>query len=248
MQAFFILLLLTQVFAQTIDIEFSTDKSTYSIGEVVNISGSISDTVLGYDVTVIVRDPNNSIYFTDQITPIDNRFDTNFRIKEGSLTGKYTIEIAYVDSKISKSIDVTELSEKTFRFVINDSSFNINYRITSGSIDRIDVDPEFGSLLIFLKDVNSKGMLEIELPREVIDAKIDDKDEDFIVTVDGEIVDYQEISKDSDSRTIKIEYDANSSDIEIIGTRVIPEFPIAVIIMVVSISIALMYRRIININ
>ena len=57
----------------------------------------------------------------------------------------------------------------------------------------------------------------------------------FFVLVDGEEVDFEEITTSTD-RTLTIEFQAGSEQIEIIGTFVIPEFgTIAAMILAVAI-------------
>jgi len=69
-----------------------------------------------------------------------------------------------------------------------------------------------------------------------LDAKINDGDDDeFFVLVDGEEVDFEEITTSTD-RTLTIEFSAGAEQIEIIGTFVIPEFgTIAAMILAVAI-------------
>jgi predicted secreted protein with PEFG-CTERM motif len=61
-------------------------------------------------------------------------------------------------------------------------------------------------------------------------------DDTYIIFIDGLEVQYQETS-DADSRILTIQFQEGDSDIEIIGTQVIPEFgPIVMIILVVAIA------------
>jgi predicted secreted protein with PEFG-CTERM motif len=58
----------------------------------------------------------------------------------------------------------------------------------------------------------------------------------FIILIDGVEVPYKEIATDVDSRTITIEFEEGDSDIEIIGTFVVPEFgAISILILIVGI-------------
>ncbi len=81
------------------------------------------------------------------------------------------------------------------------------------------------------------GVLTVELPRDSIDAiKSDGSDDTFIILIDGVEVPYDPVLIKSDSRTITIEFEDGDSDIEIIGTFVIPEFgTIAFMILAVAI-------------
>jgi predicted secreted protein with PEFG-CTERM motif len=82
-----------------------------------------------------------------------------------------------------------------------------------------------------------EGVISLDLPREFIGAeKQDGKDDTFIILIDGIEVAYQESIVDSDSRVITINFENGDSDIEIIGTYVIPEFGVIVMaIMIIGI-------------
>jgi len=66
--------------------------------------------------------------------------------------------------------------------------------------------------------------------------KTDKSDDDFIILIDGMEVNYDESITNENTRTITIQFEQGDSDIEIIGTFIIPEFgTIASLILAVSI-------------
>ena len=67
----------------------------------------------------------------------------------------------------------------------------------------------------------------------------------FIILIDGIEVDYEETSKvGADSRIISINFEQGDSDIEIIGTYVIPEFgAIVMIVLTVGIMMTILVAR-----
>ena len=74
-------------------------------------------------------------------------------------------------------------------------------------------------------------------PREFIGAERQDgNDEIFIILIDGIQVPYNESITTSKSRTIAIEFNQNDSNIEIIGTYIIPEFG-SIVMMILMIGI-----------
>ncbi|PIN95698.1 MAG: PEFG-CTERM sorting domain-containing protein, partial [Nitrosopumilus sp. CG10_big_fil_rev_8_21_14_0_10_33_7] len=77
----------------------------------------------------------------------------------------------------------------------------------------------------------------LKIPREALDAKKQDGTDDiFIIIIDGIEAPYQETVTDNGSRVITINFEQDDSDIEIIGTKIIPEFgTIAVMILAVGI-------------
>ena len=178
--------------------------------------------------------------------------------------GTYTIKVQYGEQSITTSfefggvIDVPEnaleetIVEDTVEDIvmedpaimdliitattltIQDSTDLILYEITNGKITNVIPDLDAVSLLIDIEAIDD-GSITLTIPRSVLDATINDNDDEFFVLVDGEEVDFEEITTSTD-RTLIIEFLAGSEQIEIIGTFVIPEFgTIAAMILAVAI-------------
>ena len=110
----------------------------------------------------------------------------------------------------------------------------LDHDITNGSVTEMEIDMESTSLIVKV-DSSDAGSITITLPRDVIDATINDEDDDLFVIVDGEEADFDE-TKTSTDRTLTIAFPANTEEIEIIGSFVVPEFgTIAVMILAVAI-------------
>ena len=80
----------------------------------------------------------------------------------------------------------------------------------------------------------------MELPRQYIDStEQNGEDEIFIILIDGIEVPYLEESlENSVTRTISINFEQDDKVIEIIGTRVVPEFGLTVM-MIFSLTLIL---------
>ncbi|MFB5597817.1 MAG: hypothetical protein ACE5RJ_02215 [Nitrosopumilaceae archaeon] len=132
----------------------------------------------------------------------------------------------------------------TYHIVIDENSFNIDYEIDANVI-AIAVDQELNSLLIGIEDTKD-SVFQIELPTEMISAE----NNEFAVLVDGYEVDYQIISNDS-SNLISFFVPGNSQELEIIGTYVIPEFPLGITIvfaMMISLGVFISKKNTIRIR
>ena len=83
--------------------------------------------------------------------------------------------------------------------------------------------------------------MTLDLGRKWIDAKtMVGEDDAYIIYIDGAEVQYQE-SADEDSRILTIQFLEGDSDIEIIGTQVIPEFgPIAIIVLIIATTLTIL--------
>jgi predicted secreted protein with PEFG-CTERM motif len=117
---------------------------------------------------------------------------------------------------------------------IQGTDLKITYAMSGGVIKQVVPDLDEKSLRIEI-DTISNGTLSIKLPREIIDAKFDQEDDDFFVILDGLDTDFDE-TKSGNERTIIVEFPKGTEEIEIIGTFVIPEFGgITVLILMASI-------------
>ncbi len=115
---------------------------------------------------------------------------------------------------------------------IEEHTFSIPYEVDAKVI-AIAVDPELTSLLIGLENTFD-SVFTIDLSHELISAP----NNEFAILVNGLEVDYDIVS-DSDSSTFTFFVPAFTEEVEIIGTHVIPEFPIGIMaglsILIVSV-------------
>ena len=95
--------------------------------------------------------------------------------------------------------------------------YTVDYEIDGGKVLSIELDSDFIELIINI-DTTDDGILEISIPRELLDAKFDNEDDVFFVLVDGFLTEYLELTNGDDSRTILVPFFSGDSQIEIIGT------------------------------
>ena len=222
----------------------TTDKSSYSEGEIIMVTGEVRDLYSQTPVSVIVKAPNGNVVSIAQITVgADKKFSTEVT-GGGSLMkaeGSYTITAQYGTENRStttsfefdgSTMDSSNITDKTVS--IEGSSDLIGYEITGGKLLSIMPDVNASSLIISV-DAISDGSLTLTIPRTVLDAKINGDDDDFFVLIDGEEVEFEETTSSTD-RTMTIAFPAGAEEIEIIGTFVVPEFgTIAAMILAVAI-------------
>ena len=131
-----------------------------------------------------------------------------------------------------------ELSNSEYVLEIDEHIYSISY-VVNADIIAMEIDPESRSLLIGL-DNTFDSQFFIGLEHELINAQ----NNEFIILVDGEEVDYEMIS-DSDSSTFEFFVPIGSEEVEIIGTNVIPEFPVGAIFgFVVMISLIMVFAKV----
>lgn len=130
---------------------------------------------------------------------------------------------------------------------VTNTTSTISYKVVGGQILVIGANPGTFSLNVNLK-ASTAGILSIQIPRDMLDAKKPDgSDEVFIVTDDKNIAEFNE-TKTSSYRTLSIAFPANTNQIAIYGTTIVPEFPIALMAFVVAfIPVIFFSRKIIKI-
>lgn len=117
---------------------------------------------------------------------------------------------------------------------VQGTDYEITYTITGGVLTQVSPDTSAESLIINVDSI-SNGTLFIQLPRDVIDAKFGEEDDDFFVLIDGLETPFDE-SKSVNERTLTIPFPAGTEEIEVIGTFVVPEFnTVALLILLISI-------------
>jgi predicted secreted protein with PEFG-CTERM motif len=238
---------MTPAFGQS-PVVVTTDKASYSEGDTIEVTGQVSQLLGGYALSLTVIAPNGNIVTIAQLTVgADSEFSTSVTAG-GSLMkgeGTYTIKVQYGDNKNNSAETTFEFGGSTATtpppssvtdttVSVQGSSDLITYEITGGKLLSIIPDVDANSLLISI-DATSDGSLTLTIPRSVLDATINGGDDDFFVLVDGEEVDFDEITT-STHRTLTIAFPAGAEEIEIIGTFVVPEFgTIAAMILAVAI-------------
>lgn len=241
------------VFAQTDPITIQTDDNNYDEGDTIVVSGQVQTVVAGTPIVLQIFYEGNMIDIA-QITVAKDGSYSHTVIAEGPLwskAGDYLIRASYGEGNIAETqfnfAPKTDKPETTNIFEVDAGSsgtFDVEYTIKGGTVKNMVVDPESFSIVVQI-DSADEGTITLDLPREFIGAeKQDGKDDFFIILIDGIEVPYQESVTNSDSRIITINFEQGDSDIEIIGTYVIPEFgSIVMMILLVGIGTTIAISR-----
>jgi len=229
-------------------ITVSTDKDAYEDGETITVTGTVRERLSGYPVTLQVISANGNLVTVQQLdVSEDNTYGVDITAG-GALwrsAGTYTIKVLYGTE--------TRTAETTFEFAgseggpagagksikVSGTDFLVQYSIKGGKVISITPSIPDKSLIIEI-ETTSDGELTITLPRGLIDARLgpdgrSGEDDSFFVLVDGAEVNFDETTTSND-RTLTIPFEDGATEIEIIGTFVIPEFgAMAAIILAVAI-------------
>jgi len=207
-------------------------------------------------IQITITAPNGNLVGIDQLT-VDSNFNYLTKIKTSAkswnVNGAYTIT-AYQSTGGLQRIFVSTNIEIVDGLI---ADFKLDYQIVGGFVSYIEVEPDSNSLIIsidtkvyddtsgiFFREGGVSGVkaggtysgsevggvLTIELPREVIDAKIMDTDFDdhLIVFVDGVNTPFEETIASS-MRTLTIPFPSGSEEIKVTGSYVDPGFAIYIV-------------------
>lgn len=127
-------------------------------------------------------------------------------------------------------------SNSTIEIKIDDKSYPITYNMTGGEISNMTAMKDNSTLVIDLV-TNDDGTIVLELPRNIMDSKSpQNKDEDYIVFADGLQTGADQITTDDQVRTLSIDFDKGVEQLEIAGTRIVPEFgPLTALLLAVGV-------------
>ena len=101
---------------------------------------------------------------------------------------------------------------------VGDNYFDVNYTGNGVSVNGIESDLDFISLIFSVDVTNSQGILEVTFERSFFDSVYMGNDDDFIVLADGDEPTYSEIETTTTSRTLSITLPSGTEEVEIIGS------------------------------
>jgi len=181
-------------------------------------------------VLIEVTSPNGNLVAIDQVTVDSNgNYFTEIKMNKKLWKQNGSYEITAFQGPSENNNFVKTNVEVVNGFI---ARFNLNYQIDGAFITYIESEPESKSLIISIDtevyDQNMEisvdgtmrnGILIIELPRNIFDAKIyqTSLDDEFIVLVDGIATPFEEAISSS-IRTLTISFPYGSEEITIIGT------------------------------
>ena len=230
----------SQAFAMNVPLDIEANGDTFDHDSTIVVNGQVGDLRSGTPVTVIVTGAYGVVTI-EQITPSsDGSFSVSINTASPLMKydGEYKIKATYGDRGINDVVFVTlegGLVKGTSAPVHEDvheaaADFTneLNYNISGGMVESITATSD-DSLLVTIHDAEDGSELTITLPDDIITPF---NDGTFFVLVNGEESDDAE----QNGNSITIPFDADTTEIEIVGTHVVPEFgTIAMIVLAVAI-------------
>jgi hypothetical protein len=128
--------------------------------------------------------------------------------------------------------------------------YPVPYNVTGGIVQGFYADPSTKKMTIEVIGGINGGHLQLQLSRKIMDSIQGGNDTRFVVNselVDGSNetqIDYVETRTNADARTLEINFPQNRTLVEITGTTLVPEFPLPVIMLAISLGSILAFYRI----
>lgn len=163
-------------------------------------------------------------------------------------TAAFLLIASYLAISITPAFGQSSV-EEDFTITFDERTFEVHASATNVDVKEVRVEPEFFSVSILLEAASSAGEITINLPRALLDAKhVDDQsaDGEFIIIVGSDVGDYEEVETNELERMIAISVPAGTSEIEIIGNRVVPEFPFATLVIIIGLGSTIAVLRLKN--
>jgi predicted secreted protein with PEFG-CTERM motif len=218
-----------------------TDNTEYSTGEDITVSGNVGQTPTGQPLLIQVFNPNGAAYRFDQVTvAADGSYTYTFRVGGNlGVSGEYEVRVSYAGATANTTFDFTATGEtelRNFTLVIDGTDrHTVQYKISGGTLRSLTGDSESATVTATIS-ASSAGQLTLVFPRTVFDSMDSNgEDLDFIVFVD-ELETTAEDDFGEERRTLVIDFEQGSEQIDLVGTFLIPEFgAIAAVVLAVAI-------------
>lgn len=146
--------------------------------------------------------------------------------------------------------DIAELMMQKYHLEVVEQDFTIFYRLSvleslgelssedhDSKVISMEINQERTSLIIKLDNIKQADMISIRFPQELISAE----EGELTLLVDGKEKGY-EWSVQEKSRNLIFVIPYRTTEVEIIGTRVIPEFTSALFVLTIITSVLVVQR------
>ncbi|HJT09195.1 MAG TPA: hypothetical protein VJ771_00245 [Candidatus Nitrosotalea sp.] len=104
--------------------------------------------------------------------------------------------------------------------VVAGKTYQVNYNANGVKIQNIETNPTYEELTVSVQVSSPNALLELTIPRDLLDSKQGNNDIPFITVIDGTLGNVEEKNPTSTTRTISIQLAPGNQQIEIIGTFV----------------------------
>lgn len=225
----------------------------YKPGDTVRIEGQMSSEMReeteSDSVSVDVMDASGEVVANKSAT-VDGsgnysvEIDLPANAEEGAYTADSTIEVSASVLGLLSADVVAQLESSTQFMVGSSASFDVEastgdqfeVEITSNSnVSEVELDEEARMLSFTVEgETGTTGAAEVTIPKAMLSGEM-------TVLIDGQLVTAESNdvilkSETSADATFEINYMHSEHDVQVTGTNVIPEFPLAAIVMAAAVA------------
>ncbi|MDE1766709.1 MAG: hypothetical protein KGI27_10630 [Thaumarchaeota archaeon] len=104
--------------------------------------------------------------------------------------------------------------------VVAGKTFQVGYNANGVKVQDIETNPTYDELTVSVQVSSQNALLELTIPRDLLDSKQGNSDIPFITVIDGTLGNVMEKDPTDTTRTISIQLSPGNQQIEIIGTFV----------------------------
>ncbi|MBA4438635.1 MAG: hypothetical protein H2B06_07350 [Nitrosopumilaceae archaeon] len=119
----------------------------------------------------------------------------------------------------SEPTPVNSPSVKTLLVTVDGMPFDVNFSTIGLNVYEIESDTDSMSLIFYVDVSDSNGKLEVTFDREFFDSVYDGVDDQFFILSDGDETIFREIQNTPESRTLSIDVQLGTEELEIIGSE-----------------------------
>jgi hypothetical protein len=151
--------------------------------------------------------------------------------------------LAFAQVQQIQHTDIAELMMKKYQISVENTDFTIFYRFSTAGegestsedlqaqIRSIDINKERKSLMFSLSEINQDDLMSVRFSEELVSAE----GKRLVLFIDGRERGYESNTQDG-KRTMIFVLPAHTTQVEVVGTKVIPEFPSSVMVLAAVVS------------
>ena len=227
------------------------ENHLYNPGDEVTLKGAVwVEIVNRVDnlnlVKIEVKDSKGNIVVReDASVGSDGNFSKTFMLLESAEKGTYTLEArvevdegalgiikAITSAALQSSIQFAVASPEEHPVTAENQNFTVNIASNSG-VNDFQFKQEEKKVSFFVEgNADTNGVTEITIPKKLLSGKM-------TVLIDQNVVVQDNVLLKSDTATqtvLEINYKHSIHRVEVAGTNVVPEFPVAIFAMAISIG------------
>jgi hypothetical protein len=230
------------------------EKHLYKPGEEVKVEGSIwtslIDQIGGNVSSVILNVTDNKGNMTVNQEEVevneDGEFSTTFTLPEDAELGSYSVNAVIEEASVLDTLNANAKSNlgasarfevvSSNAFAVNAEGKNFSVEVASNStVSDLQFKQQDKKVSFVIEgETGTRGVTQITIPKALLSGEM-------MVSIDGNAIppessDVVAIADTEEGLTLEINYHHSEHTIEVSGTNVIPEFPLAMVVMAGAIS------------